>query len=189
MGIHRTIRLMRVPVVLVALSLMFSSAAWAMPGGGEETRAGRTSVFWSVNGGIGMGSYKSVFAGLGLSAEYGHIFGTIRWLGGLSYRYGGLSAAGGRARDIGVLVGYSLRKQKSSISIGAGISSVFSSLHPDIQTFAEIPPFRGVGIPFELRYSWIFSPRAALGLCAFFNANSGNSYGGIVAAFGFGKLR
>jgi len=165
----------------IFLLLFASVAAMGLPQADPELRPSVRPVYWWLGASLGAGlvsggtSESLLLGGLDLTVQWGKIHVSLRGTAGVN-------PSDDRTRfwDVGLMVGYFKRKERSAWSYGIGIAYV--DIYPPSK-----PPFQGISVPLEVRYSWFFSRFAALGVRGLLNFNGGATYAGVTAGIQLGR--
>lgn len=150
---------------LLLFSLFFTSAQ------AQVTETNQARNLWWVFGGGGL-STQGGSVGFGLSHQFRPHILTARFVRNYDFDGGGT-----QAWDVGMLYGRSYKTQHAMISGSAGLGYVG-------------PPaeFGTVGIPLESQIFWTPTRYFGIGVYAFGNLNTKESYGGALLGLQFGRL-
>ena len=179
----RTGHRFRVRALSIFFVLFASMAAMGLPEENPEARPSGRPVYWWFGASLGAGfifggeTENLVLGGVNLTAQWGKIFVSLCGSAGVNPSDDRTSVGGGA-----LMVGHFKRKERSAWSAGAGIGYV--DMYPPSK-----PPFKGIAVPLEVRYSWFFSSSAALTVAGLVNFNGGASYAGLTVGIQLGRVR
>jgi len=166
-----------------AFFLLFAAmSVMGLPQADSNVRPAAPPGSWWLGASLGAGAVSGgaseglVLGSLDLTVQKGKMFVSLRGTAGLNP--GDDRASIG---EVDLVIGYFKRKERSAWSYGAGIGYV--DMYPPSK-----PPFKGLSLPLEVRYSWFFSRSAALTASGLLNFSGGATYFGVTAGIQLGRI-
>jgi hypothetical protein len=164
------------------LLLFGAMAVMGLPQANSKVRPAAQPVYWWLGASLGAGAVSGgtseglVLGCLDLTVQKGKMFVSLRGTAGLNPDDDRTSVG-----EVDLVIGYFKRKARSAWSYGAGIGYV--DMYPPSK-----PPFKGLSLPLEVRYSWFFSRAAALTASGLLNFSGGATYFGVTAGIQLGRI-
>jgi hypothetical protein len=174
-------------LILIFMAATFTPGLYSQENGTTDPEH---SYLW-LNAGIGLGSFTSMSGnfgstfGAGLNYCYDSHFlkGRFVQLRELDLNIFGDSPPPDKVWDIGIMYGLKSTKNKSTITMSAGISYVGTVKNLYVEQISDYyyasDSIETFGIPLEAQVVWLTSAGIGVGVILFGDINSENSFGGV----------